>query len=178
MRARFADFRPITAKYASIGTCGHPIAKGDLIGFAPKAKETCCRPCLTRWQGENAARPPGAEFEFCAQAGPDAQAKQFPIVYPERRYVSAAWILSHASDTLANAYMEAHPDTDWDAPEHAQALDANSRVSGLLDAIELLDSEGLVTFQRPTRELAEAYEDAAQAARVAARQRGSAERGL
>lgn len=71
IRARFADFRPITAKYASTGTCGHPIAKGDLIGFAPRKRETACRPCWERWDGENAeaAALEGRDFGYCEQDG-------------------------------------------------------------------------------------------------------------
>ena len=54
---RFNDFREITAKFGSTGTCGHPIDKGDRIGFAPRKRRgapvsTCCATCWARWVSE------------------------------------------------------------------------------------------------------------------------------
>ena len=51
---RFYNYREIDARFASTGTCGHPISKGDRIGWHPKLKKTQCAVCWTRWVAENA----------------------------------------------------------------------------------------------------------------------------
>ncbi len=52
--ARFNDYREITARFDSTGTCGHPIRKGDRIGWAMRFRETHCTACWDRWCAENA----------------------------------------------------------------------------------------------------------------------------
>ena len=56
--ARFNEFRPLTARFASRGTCGHDIARGDPIGYAPRYRyrkaQTCCTDCWQAWSAENA----------------------------------------------------------------------------------------------------------------------------
>lgn len=52
---RFYNYRQIAAKFASRGTCGHEIAKGDNIGYHPTTKNTFCPACWDAWCAENAA---------------------------------------------------------------------------------------------------------------------------
>lgn len=52
--ARFNQYRSIRAKFASKATCGHAVAKGDVIGWSPRSGETSCKDCWQRWQAENA----------------------------------------------------------------------------------------------------------------------------
>ncbi len=49
---RFQNYRTITAKFASIGKCGHPIAKGDTIGYH-RIHGCQCPACWQRWTAEN-----------------------------------------------------------------------------------------------------------------------------
>ena len=51
---RFDNYCEIDARYASTGTCGHEIAKGDRIGWHPGLKKTQCTDCWARWSSENA----------------------------------------------------------------------------------------------------------------------------
>ena len=51
---RFANYSEIEARFASTGTCGHEIAKGDRIGWHPRLKKTQCADCWARWVHENA----------------------------------------------------------------------------------------------------------------------------
>ena len=51
---RFDNYREIDARFASTGTCGHAIAKGDVIGWHPRLKKTQCAACWARWVAENA----------------------------------------------------------------------------------------------------------------------------
>ena len=51
---RFDNYREIDARFASTGTCGHAIAKGDRIGWHPRLKKTQCADCWARWVAENA----------------------------------------------------------------------------------------------------------------------------
>lgn len=51
---RFPNYREITARFDSTGTCGHEIRKGDVIGWHPKLKKTYCQACWARWCEENA----------------------------------------------------------------------------------------------------------------------------
>lgn len=53
--ARFNDYREIAAKFDSTGSCGHPIKKGDRIGYARKGGQshTSCPNCWSRWVAEN-----------------------------------------------------------------------------------------------------------------------------
>ncbi len=51
---RFDNYRELDARFASTGTCGHAIAKGDRIGWHPSLKRTQCTSCWTRWVAENA----------------------------------------------------------------------------------------------------------------------------
>lgn len=52
---RFSDYRDIQAKFDSTGTCGHPIKKGDSIGWCRRRRVslTQCSDCWTRWTAEN-----------------------------------------------------------------------------------------------------------------------------
>ena len=51
---RFDNYREIDARFASTGSCGHPISKGDRIGYHPSLKKTQCSDCWRRWTNENA----------------------------------------------------------------------------------------------------------------------------
>jgi hypothetical protein len=51
---RFDNYREIDARFASTGTCGHAISKGDRIGWHPSLKKTQCASCWSRWCAENA----------------------------------------------------------------------------------------------------------------------------
>ena len=51
---RFDNYRELDARFASAGTCGHSIAKGDRIGWHPSLKKTQCAACWLRWVSENA----------------------------------------------------------------------------------------------------------------------------
>lgn len=51
---RFDNYREITARFAGTGLCGHPIAKGDRIGFN-RRHGTRCAECWRKWVAENAA---------------------------------------------------------------------------------------------------------------------------
>ena len=51
---RFDNYRQIAAKFASTGTCGHAIKKGETIGYS-RLHGTRCAACWSQWAGENAA---------------------------------------------------------------------------------------------------------------------------
>ena len=51
---RFDNYREIAARFASTGTCGHEIKKGDPIGWHSGLKKTHCTDCWRRWCAENA----------------------------------------------------------------------------------------------------------------------------
>ena len=51
---RFSNYREIAAKFPSTGRCGHPIRKGDRIGWN-RTHGVVCGPCWEKWQSENAA---------------------------------------------------------------------------------------------------------------------------
>ena len=51
---RFDNYREIDARFASTGTCGHAISKGDRIGWHSALKKTQCSTCWQRWVAENA----------------------------------------------------------------------------------------------------------------------------
>jgi hypothetical protein len=49
---RFDNYREITAKFDSTGKCGHPIKKGDRIGY--NRNHGChCSSCWSKWSAEN-----------------------------------------------------------------------------------------------------------------------------
>ena len=52
---RFSKYRSITAKFSSVGTCGHEIKTGDCIGYARLGRDgfTQCADCWGSWQAEN-----------------------------------------------------------------------------------------------------------------------------
>ncbi len=50
---RFDNYRDLDARFASTGTCGHAIAKGDSIGWHPTLKRAQCADCWRRWVAEN-----------------------------------------------------------------------------------------------------------------------------
>ena len=49
---RFDNYREITAKFDSTGKCGHPIKKGDTIGWN-KRHGCYCSACWSKWVAEN-----------------------------------------------------------------------------------------------------------------------------
>ncbi len=51
---RFSNYRTITARFDSTGSCGHEIKRGDAIGYHRSLKKTQCAACWSRWQAENA----------------------------------------------------------------------------------------------------------------------------
>lgn len=50
---RFPNYVDISARFDSVGTCGHPIEKGDRIGWNRKVKKTMCADCWAAWVEEN-----------------------------------------------------------------------------------------------------------------------------
>jgi hypothetical protein len=50
---RFNNYTTISARFDSVGSCGHPIKADDRIGYNAGAKKTQCPDCWGRWQGEN-----------------------------------------------------------------------------------------------------------------------------
>jgi|GEM_PF-2302449 len=71
---RFNDHRELTAKFHSIGTCGHEIMKGQRIGYATSRsgrKSVICPACWAKWCAENveADRLEGASFGYEACCG-------------------------------------------------------------------------------------------------------------
>jgi hypothetical protein len=49
---RFDNYREITAKFDSVGKCGHPIKKGDRIGYNRNFRPPCAA-CWAKWVTEN-----------------------------------------------------------------------------------------------------------------------------
>lgn len=50
---RFDNYREITAKFDSLGKCGHQIKRGDRIGYH-RTHGCQCADCWARWSAENA----------------------------------------------------------------------------------------------------------------------------
>ncbi len=52
---RFDDYRGISARFDSRGTCGHPIKEGDEIGWTRRGSTsyTSCPSCWAAWCDEN-----------------------------------------------------------------------------------------------------------------------------
>lgn len=55
MSKRFNQYREIAATFDSVGTCGHPIKRGDRIGYARGVgrwdrAETQCAACWSAWR--------------------------------------------------------------------------------------------------------------------------------
>lgn len=49
---RFDNYREILARFASMGACGHPIKKGEVIGY--NSTHGCrCTACWIKWREEN-----------------------------------------------------------------------------------------------------------------------------
>ena len=49
---RFDHYRSITARFNSTGKCGHPIKKGDQIGYH-RTHGCRCADCWAKWSSEN-----------------------------------------------------------------------------------------------------------------------------
>lgn len=66
----------------------------------------------------------------------------YRIIYPERRAVTAAWLIGQAKDHLATEYMRRNP--------HAEpaAVEENARIADVDEAIAYLDDVGVVTMAR------------------------------
>jgi hypothetical protein len=50
---RFYDYREIGARFDSTGACGHPVKKGDTVGYNRRGGVQCTD-CWRRWCAENA----------------------------------------------------------------------------------------------------------------------------
>lgn len=74
----------------------------------------------------------------------------FETIYPVHRYVTATWIIQQAKDELATKYMHEHPEAD------DSAVEENSRVRSVTEAMDILNDAGTVTFTDAARDLAEA----------------------
>ncbi len=61
---RFSNYIEITAKFDSEGACGHPIKRGQVIGYN-RTHGTRCESCWKTWKAEN------AEAEMYERALPD-----------------------------------------------------------------------------------------------------------
>ncbi len=55
---RFGNYREMLSRFNSTGECGHPIKKGDCIGWH-RTYGALCNLCWLKWRAENAA----AEFD-------------------------------------------------------------------------------------------------------------------
>ena len=75
---------------------------------------------------------------------------EYQILYPERRFVSGAWIVSQAQDCLANAYLKLNPHAEWAAVEE----NARIRHDAIAEAMDILSDAGEVTFTKTARESA------------------------
>lgn len=66
----FSNYRQIISQFAGTATCGHPITKGDAIGWASgrrrEKSETQCKDCWVRWSAENRE---AADYEAALPAG-------------------------------------------------------------------------------------------------------------
>ena len=51
---RFDNYMEISAKFDSVGSCGHEIKQGDFIGYHRGLKKTQCAACWRLWSVENA----------------------------------------------------------------------------------------------------------------------------
>ncbi|MGA2068324.1 MAG: hypothetical protein ABSG86_25350 [Thermoguttaceae bacterium] len=51
---RFDNYRAITARFDSMGSCGHAIKAGDRIGYNGRVRKTMCPECWRKWEVENA----------------------------------------------------------------------------------------------------------------------------
>jgi hypothetical protein len=49
---RYDNYRQITARFAGQATCGHPIRKGDVIGWNVRLHKTQCADCWRKWSAE------------------------------------------------------------------------------------------------------------------------------
>jgi hypothetical protein len=59
---RFNDYREIVARFDSIGACGHPVKKGDDVGYNRRGGVQCAA-CWRHWCAEN------AEADACERGG-------------------------------------------------------------------------------------------------------------
>lgn len=49
---RFDNYKELVSKFDSVGACGHPIKKGQVIGWHAIHKAQCAA-CWSRWVEEN-----------------------------------------------------------------------------------------------------------------------------
>jgi len=61
---RFDNYREIVAKFASVAACGHPIARGDRIGYN-RTHGCRCAACWSHWVAENASAAQDEAFLAC-----------------------------------------------------------------------------------------------------------------
>jgi hypothetical protein len=66
------------------------------------------------------------------------------MIYPERRMVSPNWIIGQAQDHLATEYMRANPGANQCSGE----IEANAKVHGIEEAMEVLSDAGVCTFAK------------------------------
>lgn len=64
---RFDNYREIRAGFAGHGVCGHPVAKGDVVGWS-KRHGVRCTQCWTAWVAENRAADEDERF-MASQGG-------------------------------------------------------------------------------------------------------------
>ncbi len=64
------------------------------------------------------------------------------IIYPEKRLIPDSTVIQWAKDELANQYLKANPGVD----PYSGAVEANSKVDSLEEAMEILSDSGTVTF--------------------------------
>lgn len=50
---RFENYRELSSNRDDTGKCGHPIKKGEVIGWHPRHGAQCAG-CWERWKAENA----------------------------------------------------------------------------------------------------------------------------
>lgn len=50
---RFDSYVEITARFDSVGACGHSITKSDPIGYNRGARKARCASCWAKWVEEN-----------------------------------------------------------------------------------------------------------------------------
>jgi hypothetical protein len=80
----------------------------------------------------------------------DERRATFQIIYPENGWRTGEQIIGYAKDHLATEYMRRNPGAE------PAAIEENARVFSVADAMEVLESEGLMTFTAGSKALVRA----------------------
>lgn len=80
----------------------------------------------------------------------NARAATFQIIYPENGWRTGDQIIGYAKDHLATEYIRRNPTAE------PAAIEENARIFSVADAMEVLESEGLMTFTAGSKALVHA----------------------